>query len=260
MNVVSLDIEITKEQDRLDGSIKEVILSRYKANSAYSENYSNRVIQKWSTLKYKILKGFFDVDQMLASAITKGIEYFLIIPDLQNLQNQNDITLTVLLISKGKNISLSLNDVIASIQEILFNLTVKPISQNPVSLFPFDKTMDDIYEDIKINAELKHVRIAKGEIIGYMTVLVLSIILMAIQLISVNLTETQNAVLIGFYAAGYLFVLTELILKFLIPVYFQKHRYIIEIPDLSNPIDKNYKVPFGDSTEINNLQTPIING
>lgn len=261
MNIVSFDIEITKKASELNEPVIELIGSRFRGNSTTPLTYSEKVLEKWNGIKYKDLIGQYDSQQIITSSTIRGIDYFLILPDTQNLHNQNDITLQVLLISRSNNVSITLNHVIVNIKKILFGLKVVPIIDNPVTLFPFDKEQNDIYDYIRINAEFKHITISQGEKITYLSFLIAAIFFTIMHIVYAHqLSEVNAAILIGIYCAGYIFVISEVIFKYIIPISFHKHRYLIEISDLANPIEKKYPVPFGDDNDINQLQTPQTNG
>ncbi|MEQ8924595.1 MAG: hypothetical protein RLO81_02215 [Fulvivirga sp.] len=248
MKILQFDIEISKTPLLTWNStpIEKLVQEAFYDINLTTEDNEQVVKNSWNNLAYTNFKSIPREDDLKFSGAAKGNQFYLIKSD-DEARSNTSITYRVFVVSENSEfrniISVvvnEINNVISNIHPWLF-LRYKPIYENFITIYVFDREENDIIQGVEIKG--KYQRKARRSVYKNRNIAVL--------IISIISLSIGNAFTLSFGASGFFWLLLELLISF-------TNRNQIVIEDIDNLIQLDKQIFKSDNKEGSELQSPNV--
>lgn len=263
MNVIKFDIEIKKGWFLPDKqkTIKQLIVESFQKELDFQGDFIDKLKEEWSNVQFEQVRSLNSPVFLVGYVTSMNIKIFLFEKSNKGLRGRNNIALEVIAFG-DLPVDQILNESFAKIQKTNTDLVCSHINDTRIFIFPFSTATRDIYDyELKIRAELKRPYNVSKTDIGrwlFMFLIATLFIVMYFKLESNSLTpekkEENSATLntyISLFGSAIFYLLTDLVIYFLIPFFRRRSNRKIEINNLSSVVEARTELPDQNDEQLN---------
>jgi hypothetical protein len=249
MNVIKFDIEINKKRFFADKekTIKEQINNCFQGELDFQGDFVERLKEEWNNIQLEQVKALNSPKFLIGYATSRNIKIFLFEKSNTGLRGKNNIALEVIAFG-DLPVDQILNESFSKIQKVNTSLKCNHINDTRIFIFPFDSTTKDIFNyELKVRAELRSpYQVNNNDIFRWVFMLIIASIsiILYFNLNNSNLESNKadnNDVLLNIYlsicGSAIFYLITDLVVYFIIPLCKRKNHRKIEINNLSSVVE-----------------------